>query len=506
MTIVTLFLYVGIVALILTFLVMKIKKDHFSFLDSYLQNFAGALFIFSGMVKAVDPMGTAFKMEQYFTAFEDTCSGSFLSPIAALFPFLSEYALSFSVFMIVLEIVLGIMLILGYQRKLTVWLFFLIMVFFTILTGFTYLTGYVPTEANFFDFGSWTEFNKNQMRVTDCGCFGDFIKLEPRVSFNKDLILMIPAIWFLFRWRTLHQLFSPALRKYITLMATVALFLFCLANFVWNEPMIDFRPFRSGVNIKEQLELEQQALAEVEILAFRIKNKETGIEMEVPYASYLDSFKLYPNFKSRWETLDQIKSEPKIPRSKISDFDLLSLDGQSMTEFILNDSRYNFVILSPKVLFESVSVTEEMQDSVYILDTITIKNGGLDSTIVTKTLDTVQTRTIKRNSYTWDPEFISIIKEKILPLLDSVRSENVIASAVFGGLTEEGIADLRSQAGIDFPCYEADDLLLKTIMRSNPGLLLLKEGKVIHKWHHRQLPSIEDLRIKYLNAVGNALY
>lgn len=506
MTIITLFLYVGIAALILTLLVMRMKKEQFSFIDSFLQNFAGALFIFSGFVKAVDPMGTAFKMEQYFTAFEDTCSGSFLSPMAPLFPLLSQYALSFSVFMIVLEIVLGIMLILGYQRKLTVWLFFLIMIFFTVLTGFTYLTGYVPTDSNFFDFANWTEYNKNQMRVTDCGCFGDFIKLEPKISFYKDLILMIPAIWFLFRWRNSHQLFSPALRKYITLMSTLALLLFCFANFVWNEPMIDFRPFKSGVNIKEQLELEQKAMAEVEILAYRIKHKETGKEMEVPYASYLDSFKLYPNFKSRWETLDQIKSEPKIPRTKISDFDFLSLDGQSMTEFILNDSRYNFIILSPKVSYESVSVTEEVQDSLFVLDTLVINHGGIDSTLITKTFDTIQTRTIKRNSYTWDPEFISIVKDKILPLLDSVRADNVIASAVFGGLTEEGISDLRLQSGIDFPCYEADDLLLKTIMRSNPGLLLLKEGKVIHKWHHRQLPSIEDLRTKYLNALGNALY
>ena len=211
MTIVTLFLYVGLVAALLTGLIFWSRKSQFHFADSFLQNFAGVLFIFSGFVKAVDPLGTAYKMEQYFTAFEDTCNGSFLKFLAPLFPLLSKYAISFSVFMIVLEIVLGIMLIIGYRRKLSAWLFFIIMIFFTILTGFTFLTGYVPTDVNFFEFGKWVEFNKTNMRVTDCGCFGDFIKLEPKISFIKDLILMVPACWFLFRWKNEHQLFSLSL-------------------------------------------------------------------------------------------------------------------------------------------------------------------------------------------------------------------------------------------------------------------------------------------------------
>ena len=75
----------------------------------------------------------------------------------------------------------------GYYRKWTAWLFFLIVFFFTILTGFTYLTGYVPLDANFFDFSAWGPYVKENMRVTDCGCFGDFIKLDPKISFFKDL-------------------------------------------------------------------------------------------------------------------------------------------------------------------------------------------------------------------------------------------------------------------------------------------------------------------------------
>ncbi|MBK6546704.1 MAG: MauE/DoxX family redox-associated membrane protein [Saprospiraceae bacterium] len=506
MTIVTLFLYVGLVAALLTGLIFWSRKSQFHFADSFLQNFAGVLFIFSGFVKAVDPLGTAYKMEQYFTAFEDTCNGSFLKFLAPLFPLLSKYAISFSVFMIVLEIVLGIMLIIGYRRKLSAWLFFIIMIFFTILTGFTFLTGYVPTDVNFFEFGKWVEFNKTNMRVTDCGCFGDFIKLEPKISFIKDLILMVPACWFLFRWKNEHQLFSPIIRTGITCMSVLGLLLFSFSNFVWNEPVWDFRPFSNGIDIKSKLKAEQKAQADVEIIAYRIKSKIDKREMDVPYKDFLDSFKKNSNFKANWETLDQIKSEPSIPRTKISDFDILSLDGQSMTDFILDESRYNLMIISPKVKYESSVIEEERIDTIYKMDTTIIKLKKRDSLVISKQVAGTQSKKYKRNQYQWDEEYLNTLKTKFLPLIDSVRNDGVTASAVFGLLTEEGIADLKEKSGIDFPCYEADDLLLKTILRSNPGLILLKDGKIIHKWHKNQLPKPEELRVKYLNLLGNKIY
>ncbi len=508
MTIVSLFLYVGLVALAMSLLISRFKIQNFSFLDNVIQNFAGALFVFSGFVKAVDPMGTAFKMEQYFAAFEDTCNGSFLKFMAPLFPMLSHYAIAFSVFMIVLEILLGIMIIIGYKRKLSAWLFFIIMIFFTILTGFTYLTGYVPNDSNFFEFSKWTQFNKNQMRVTDCGCFGDFIKLEPKISFFKDLFLMIPAFWFLLRWRKLVMLFTPLIRTSITGISGVGLFLFCFANFVWNEPIIDFRPFKIGVNIREQFEMEQKAMGEVEILAYRIRNKNSGLELQIPYKDYLDSFKQNANFKASWETLDQIKSEPKIPRTKISDFDVLALDGSSVASEFLNDTFYNLIILSPKVPFHSSVQTVEKVDSIYRQDTVITFNsrGAIEKADIVQRLDTVLKQNVKKNVYVWDEDFLNILQHSFLPLMDSVKSSKVKFRAVFGGLTEEGIEDLKKQSGIQFPCYEADDLLIKTIMRSNPGLLLLKDGKIIHKWHHKHLPGKDDLLDKYLNPEGNKIY
>jgi uncharacterized membrane protein YphA (DoxX/SURF4 family) len=506
MTIVTLFIYIGIAAFILTGLIAWMKQNQINLVDSFIQNFAGSLFIFSGFVKAVDPLGTAYKMEQYFTAFQDTCKGSFLKFLAPIFPVLSNFKVSFSVFMIVLEIVLGIMLIIGYQRRISAWMFLIIMIFFTILTGFTFLTGYVPTDTNFFEFSKWTAFNKDQMRVTDCGCFGDFIKLVPKVSFVKDLILMVPAIWFLFRWRKLHELFSPTVRTSLTLISTMGFLLFSWSNFIWNEPVWDFRPFKIGVNIKTKLEEEQKAMAEVEIKAYRLRNKQDNKVIEIPYKAYLDSFKLNSNFKASWETLDQIKTEPRIPRTKISDFDILGMDGQSVTESLLSDPHYNLIILSPKVKYQVKLVEEERIDTIYKMDTAVFKLKNKDSVIIKRVASGTEKKLVKRNQYDWDPDFVSILKTKMLPLIDSVKAENVIGSAVFGGLTEEGINHLKITTGMSVVCYEADDLLLKTIMRSNPGLLLLKEGKIIHKWHYKHLPGANELRTKFLNEFANKIY
>ena len=202
-----------------------------NFLLSFLQNFTGGLFIFSGVVKAVDPLGTAYKMEQYFAEFETTFAGTKAAFLAPTFPALAEYAIAFSVFMIVFEIVLGIALLNGAMKKFASWAFFLMVLFFTFLTGFTYLTGYVPEGVNFFQFGQWGDYESTSMKVTDCGCFGDFLKLKPKTSFFKDLFLLIPAILFLFHYKEMHQLFKSSTRTMILGGVGVALLIYCLSNY-----------------------------------------------------------------------------------------------------------------------------------------------------------------------------------------------------------------------------------------------------------------------------------
>src|SRR5262245_51423876 len=130
----TLLISFAIVGALLTVWTVRAKK-HQSAVWTFLQHFCGVWFIFSGLVKAVDPIGTAYKMEDYFAAFEPTFSGlnNVFAGIAPLFPWLAKYSEGFSIFMIVLEIVLGVMLMVGFKRRLTAWLFFLLVFFFTVL-------------------------------------------------------------------------------------------------------------------------------------------------------------------------------------------------------------------------------------------------------------------------------------------------------------------------------------------------------------------------------------
>src|SRR5690606_2551105 len=139
----------------------------------------------------------------------------------------------------VLEILIGLTLLTGLWKRFTAWAFFLIILFFTVLTGFTYLTGFIPTSSNFFAFSEWGAFAKTNMRVTDCGCFGDFIKLDPRTSFLKDVFLLIPAIYFLFKYRGFIEIFKPKTQKLLVLSLTLATILFCFRNIYMDEPITD---------------------------------------------------------------------------------------------------------------------------------------------------------------------------------------------------------------------------------------------------------------------------
>ena len=169
MTLTDILIYMAIAGGIWSALVYFIWQKSNHWLITFLQSFCGALFIFSGWVKAIDPLGTAYKMEQDFGEFRVTFSQTSLKGLADLFPVFAEYAIVFAVIMIVLEIVLGIMLLFGIFKKFTAWTFFLLILFFTFLTGFTYLTGYVPEGVNFFSFSQWGDYVETNMKVTGCG-------------------------------------------------------------------------------------------------------------------------------------------------------------------------------------------------------------------------------------------------------------------------------------------------------------------------------------------------
>tara|TARA_B100000795_G_C22771608_1_gene428130 strand:+ start:597 stop:1565 length:969 start_codon:yes stop_codon:yes gene_type:complete len=178
--------------------------------------FVGAMFVFSGFVKLVDPIGSQYKFEEYFG--ENVLNLEFLIP----------YALPFSILLIIVEIMLGVCLLLGYKSKLTIWSLL------GITTLFLFLTWYSAY------------YNK----VTDCGCFGDAIKLTPWETFWKNVVLIGLILMLLIRVKDIKEIFSKKVSAVFTLIALVC-FSFITFYVLNHLPIIDFRAYAVGKNIQE---------------------------------------------------------------------------------------------------------------------------------------------------------------------------------------------------------------------------------------------------------------
>ena len=445
MTLTTLLLYIGIAAVVLTGITKFVLRAGRSLPMSFLQNFVGALFLFSGYVKAIDPLGTAYKMEQYFAEFESTANGAGLEWLAPLFPWLSELSVGFSVFMIVLEIMLGMMLVLGAKPRLTVGLLFPIVAFFTVLTGFTYLTGYVPSGVNFFDFASWGAYDETNMKVTDCGCFGDFLKLEPRVSFLKDVVLLVPAIIFLLAPAKLHQLFTPGVRSLAVVATGVLSVVYCMSNFLWDIPGQDFRPFKVGTDVAAVKQAESDAAAAVTVLGYELVNRASGEVKRMSTEEFLQVYKDYP--ESDW-VIDNYTSEPTLEATKISEFEVSDAEGYDIVPDLLSEPGYTFVIVAYK---------------------------------------------LKGEAGNWDQAYLADWTEDVQPVVQRAEAAGHKVAAMTRYVDDAVIDDFRGAIGADYPFYRGDDILLKTIIRSNPGVVLMKDGVIVNKWHHSKLPAFEEI-------------
>lgn len=496
MTIYTLMLYIAIAAAVLTALTGFVFKAQKSWLMTYLQHFCGSLFIFSGFVKAVDPLGTAFKMEQYFAEFFYTFKDTALSGIAPVFPWFSGHSVLFSIVMIVFEIALGVMLLLTYRPKLTSWLFLLLVLFFTALTGFTFLTGYVPSGVNFFEFGQWGEYVKTNMRVTDCGCFGDFLKLKPKVSFFKDVFLLLPALYFVFKHRDMHELFTPKANRLIVWGLVVVSTIFCWRNTFWNEPVFDFRPFRAGVDVRAQKNKEMAEEEEAfRVTAYKMTNKATGRVVTMPIAQYTKEYEKFPT--ELWE-LEQIKKDPDYEHSKISEFDISAADGTNMTDALLFDSGYFLMVVAYKIETLNGRQTESstVNDTTFVVDTVRV--AGTDSFTLMKKVQSVAPKQVEVEVIAFDPEYERRFTEIINPVMKAAEGTGVKLFAVTAPNDPAVIEDFRHATQSAYPFFTADDLLLKTIQRSNPGIVLWKDGKILQKWHYKDMASFEEMKAKYL--------
>lgn len=502
----TLILSFALVGLLFTVLTRMAKRTENVFW-TFLQHFTGVWFVFSGLVKAVDPVGTAYKMQDYFREFENTFAGlnNAFKGLAPLFPWLSNFSTGFSITMIVLEIALGVMLIVGYRRKLTAWLFFLIVVFFTLLTGFTFLTGFVPAEANFFDFAKWGPYVKTQMRVTDCGCFGDFIKLNPRTSFFKDVGLMVPALLFLFRSRNMHLLWTDRTRNLLVGGTVLVTLLFCWRNTYWDLPMVDFRPFKVGANIRERRALEAEARSNVEILGYVLENTQTGQvvtfmepDPKKPY-SYV---KTYPKDQG-WKVKDQIKTEPFIEKdgkkeiiteTKVSDFAVEDGENGEVTEELLEEKGYSLMIVAFHLEGEKREETVTVRDTVWATDTLRISP---DSVQLSRRIASIDAREETRMVIDPALDYADVFRSKVNPLAEAAQKANWKVYAIVSTPDSDVATDFQQKINAKYPFYKADDKLLKTITRSNPGLVVLRDGQVVDQLHWRHLPGVDAFIGKY---------
>lgn len=208
--------------------------------------FVGAMFVFSGFVKLVDPIGSQYKFEEYFG--ESVLNLEFLIP----------YALPFSIVLIIAEIMLGVMLLLGYKSKFTVWSLL------GLTTIFLFLTWYSAY------------YNK----VTDCGCFGDAIKLTPWETFWKNVILIALIILLLFRVKDIKEILSKKLTVAITLLSLLSFSY--ITYYVLNHlPIIDFRAYAIGKNIPEGMEFPEDINELPSIQNFMLEDTQNDLAPEI---------------------------------------------------------------------------------------------------------------------------------------------------------------------------------------------------------------------------------
>ena len=237
----------------------------------------GVTFIISGMIKLNDPMGFSFKLEDYF------------APGVLNLPFLVPYALAFAIFVCIFEVVLGVTLLVGYKKKLTLWLLLAMLVFFGFLTFYS------------------AYFNK----VTDCGCFGDAIKFTPWQSFTKDLVLLALTLVVFFGQKYIHPLTKGKLPLVVTCLSV----LFCIifVYYVYNHlPVKDFRVYKIGTNIPKGMELPPNAVTYY--WTFKINGKQKMSQPDTPEQPDTESQKTaVPQPEMQPETSSETPSEPQEP-------------------------------------------------------------------------------------------------------------------------------------------------------------------------------------------------
>ena len=361
------------------------------------------VFIFAGFVKLIDPLGLTYKFSDYFEAFHL----DFFKPLAIVL----AIALSAT------ELLIGMNLLMKIRMKETSWALLIFMVFFTILTFIIALTN----------------------PVTDCGCFGDALILTNWQTFFKNIIFFIPTIIVFHQRNEFNPGFSPIVQWSIVILLFVSNILLSV-HFLRNLPLIDFRPFKIGTHIPSSMEIpESMPVDEYEsIMVYEKDGVSREFTLTSPEQPWNDS-------TWKWvETRNVLVREGYKP--PIHDFSLTSHDGVDITNELLYDPGYSFLVIAYDLEKSSKMVLTEIKE----------------------------------------------FSEQALQYGFSIYG--------MSSSTDDVIQKVVEPFEYNFEFYTSDDITLKTMIRSNPGVMLIKDGVIIGKWPGRKLPQRDVLESNSLSS------
>ena len=354
-----------------------------------------ATFIFSGYVKAIDPLGTQYKLTDYLQAMG----------IGSLLP---EWTLLVgAVLLAALEFSLGIFLLFAIRRHLVSKIVLALMSIMTLLTLWIVI-------AN---------------PVKDCGCFGDAVVLSNGQTFIKNIILLAIALMLL-KWPTSMVRFVSKKTQWIVINYTVIFALALSAWSLWDLPLFDFRPYHVGANIAQGMKIPQGAPQPQFETTFILEKN--GQQKEFTLDNYPDSTWTFVDSKTVQTAEGYV---PPIHDFSIQD----NKTGEDITQVVLNDTGYTFLLISPTLAYADDSNFGRI-DQIY--------------------------------------EFAQDYGYRFICLTAS---------------SDKDIARWQDITGAEYPFYTTDATTLKTMIRSNPGLMLLHHGTIIQKWSHNKLPQPEEL-------------
>lgn len=437
----------------------------------------GGLFIFSGLIKANDPLGFSYKLEEYFETFGSIFKEEGFGFLSHPMEWMASIALPMAMFIVVLEIVLGILTILGIKmRKVTLWLMALIL-FFTFLT-----------------FVSW----KYDL-VKTCGCFGDFWVLTPLESFLKDIYLLIGiSVLFVFR-NTIQTILNPIPQRMVIWCSSIVFFLFTFYCYR-HLPVADHRAYSVGSSLLENMEVKMGN----PLMIYKLKNKNNGVVVEI--SDFPDDYQNWEQYvdpdDSTASFYREINGELNIKFIKIK-----STGQQTKVLEIPSEFQEDWVVLKDTIMIFSPNVDPKILD----LGAYSFEDG--EDKLQNLLTDSLYRFVLVIRDLDFYGEAEDTNDGKVFHKNAKGEKSYLEIKNLFVNAAEEGfqyciftsesnydkIQAFQHEMDTRVPFYETNDIELKTMIRSSPGLILLHGDKVLGKWHYNDFPTFDDIKKNYIN-------